>query len=168
MIEIRKAEEKDIPSILEIYKEAKKYMREHGNPNQWSSSYPSECDILFDIAKGLLYKIVEEEKPVAVFFFTLNEETAYRKIDGAWSKDEYYGTLHRIASNGTKKGILREVVDFALRFVPYIRIDTHRDNKTMQNALLSYGFKECGKVYYLRDGEKAERIAFDYIRESYL
>lgn len=165
-MQIRKAQIEDIPSILDIYSVAKSYMREHGNPNQWSASYPSEREISSDIERSMLYVVVDDNKPCAVFVFTLNEETAYRKIDGEWSYNEYYGTVHRIASNGRRKGILQFVIDYVLHFVPYIRIDTHRDNKTMRHALLSYGFKECGTVYYERGGERTERIAFDYRKES--
>ena len=167
-MQIRKAYVEDIPSILDIYSVAKRYMREHGNPNQWSPSYPSERDISSDIERSMLYIVEDDNKPCAVFVFTLNEEKAYKIIDGSWSYDEYYGTVHRIASDGTRKGILRLVIDYALNFVPYIRIDTHNDNKTMQNALLSYGFKECGTVYYKRNGKREERIAFDYKRLNYL
>ena len=168
MIEVRKAEAEDIPTILEIYAKAKKYMREHGNPNQWSPTYPSREDISSDIERSMLYLITDDGTAVAVFVFTLNEEKAYRIIDGKWTQNEYYGTLHRIASNGLRKGILRIAITYALNFVPYIRIDTHHDNATMKNALLSYGFNECGRVYYTRNGEKTERIAFDYKRNSYL
>ncbi|MEI3509539.1 MAG: hypothetical protein V8Q22_02280 [Anaerostipes sp.] len=46
--------------------------------------------------------------------------------------------------------------------IDYVRVDTHRDNQSMQNAILNYGFVECGNIY-VRGG--AERIAYDYSLE---
>ena len=39
-----------------------------------------------------------------------------------------------------------------------IRVDTHKDNKSMQGLLLKNNYKYCG-VIYLEDGSK--RIAFE-------
>lgn len=39
-----------------------------------------------------------------------------------------------------------------------IRVDTHRDNISMQKMLLKNGFKYCG-IIYLKDG--SERLAYD-------
>lgn len=35
---IRKSTEPDFDRIMEIYKYARKYMAEHGNPNQWGGN----------------------------------------------------------------------------------------------------------------------------------
>ncbi len=40
-MQIRKATMNDLPDILAIYAYARKYMKEHGNPDQWRDSYPS-------------------------------------------------------------------------------------------------------------------------------
>ena len=39
-MQIRKATMNDLPDILAIYAYARKYMKEHGNPDQWRDSYP--------------------------------------------------------------------------------------------------------------------------------
>ena len=39
-MQIRKATMNDLPNILAIYAYARKYMKEHGNSDQWRDSYP--------------------------------------------------------------------------------------------------------------------------------
>ena len=39
-MQIRKATMNDLPDILAIYAYARKYMKEHGNPDQWRGRYP--------------------------------------------------------------------------------------------------------------------------------
>ena len=41
-MEIRKAKLADLPRMMEIYAEARAYMRRNGNPTQWANGYPSE------------------------------------------------------------------------------------------------------------------------------
>lgn len=53
----------------------------------------------------------------------------------------------------------RACMDFALRHYATIRIDTHRDNQPMQNAIRKAGFTYCG-IIYCWDG--SERLAFQY------
>ena len=38
---IRKTVESDLPAISLIYENARRFMRESGNPNQWKDEYPS-------------------------------------------------------------------------------------------------------------------------------
>lgn len=45
----------------------------------------------------------------------------------------------------------------------YIRIDTHEQNRPMQQALTRYGFQRCGDVVY---EEGKERIAFDLVKKA--
>ena len=46
---IRNAEFADLPRILQIYEEARQYMRSHGNPNQWWDYHPAENVLQQDI-----------------------------------------------------------------------------------------------------------------------
>lgn len=162
-MKIRKAVSSDITRIDEIYKIAKAYMNKEGNTTQWSDNYPSLQTIKDDLDKEWLYVVEnDEERVVAVFVFTLIEEPSYRDIDGEWHYDERYGVIHRIASDGSGHGITKLIYSEALKTIPYLRVDTHRANKTMRAALKAFGFRECGKVYYTRDNERTERIAYDF------
>ena len=60
------------------------------------------------------------------------------------------------------KGIARVCFEYCIEQIDYIRIDTHKDNISMQTAIERFGFRKCGNIY-VRDG--AERIAYDYLNE---
>ena len=68
---IRKAEERDISRITEIYAHARAFMAENGNATQWSGGYPGEDVIRADIAAGTLHVCEREGKVAAVFAFIL-------------------------------------------------------------------------------------------------
>lgn len=162
-MEIKKATEKDLNDILKIYDSARRYMREHGNPTQWGDSRPSAETIAEDIRKGVSYIITEDNIIHGVFAFITGEEPTYRIIEnGAWHYDRPYGTIHRLASDGRTKGIASCCFAFCDSLIDYIRIDTHKDNKTMQAALRRAGFEECGIIYV----SNGPRIAYDRLRKQ--
>lgn len=157
---IRKAEINDLPVIMNIYDKAKIFMKNNGNPTQWGTEYPNEEIVTKDITDGNLYLCIENNAIVGVFAFIIGDEPTYQIIEqGAWHSSMPYGTIHRIASDGSVRGISQYCFDFCRGKCSYLRIDTHRDNKPMLAAIKKYGFKECG-IIHVRDG--SERIAFDY------
>ena len=91
----------------------------------------------------------------------LGEEPTYRVItDGRWRSSAPYGTIHRVASDGSVRGIAQACFDFCKQHCDYLRIDTHADNIPMQNAIEKAGFHRCGMVA-MEDG--SPRIAYDLI-----
>ena len=36
-MEIRKTEQEDLDQVLALYEEARRFMRDHGNPDQWGN-----------------------------------------------------------------------------------------------------------------------------------
>ena len=70
-MQIRKATMNDLPDILAIYAYARKYMKEHGNPDQWRDSYPPVSLTTQDIQSDCLYvsiiQIEEDEQIGGVF-----------------------------------------------------------------------------------------------------
>ena len=54
---VRKAAMADLADILVIYAQARKFMREHGNPDQWKDNRPSEKTVINDILKRNCYII---------------------------------------------------------------------------------------------------------------
>ena len=77
--------------------------------------------------------------------------------NGKWSSDHPYGTIHRIAGDGSG-GILHASVEYCLTKTDYLRIDTHADNRIMQGAIAKEGFTYCG-IIYVEDG--SPRLAYD-------
>lgn len=126
---IRKAEERDISRITEIYAHARAFMAENGNATQWSGGYPGEDVIRADIAAGTLHVCEREGKVAAVFAFILGGDPCYAVIDGAWHAARPYGTIHRIASDGTAKGMARFVFDWCAQ---QIDISAHRHAREQQ------------------------------------
>lgn len=157
---IRKATINDIPLMLEIFAIAREFMAETGNPNQWADTYPSVDQLTYDINCGDSYVCLSGGKMVATFVIRGGDDPTYNKIyDGAWKNNNPYATIHRIASNGTVKGIFNTAIKFALQLYDTIRIDTHRDNKVMQNAITNAGFSYCG-IIHCWNGD--ERLAYQY------
>lgn len=150
----------DLPEIEQIYSYARTYMKEHGNPTQWGTTNPSREKLLEDIRKAQLYKIVAHEHICGVFAFVLGEDATYACIDGAWSSNESYGTIHRLAGNGAG-GIFNTCLDFCRHRCSYIRIDTHENNLIMQHLIGKAGFRQCG-IIHIEDG--SPRIAYDLKR----
>ncbi len=156
---IRNAKATELAEILKIYDTARDFMRKNGNPTQWANGYPSEAVLGEDIEKNRLFVLEENGRLIGVFMFTLDEEPTYKIIKkGAWLDNSLYGTIHRVASNGSRGGVLNEVIAFCEDKISHLRIDTHRDNTVMQNLLLKNGFSYCG-IIYLESGD--ERLAYE-------
>ncbi len=160
-MKIRPATSADVESANEIYKSARAFMRESGNPNQWTDSYPSDKDISEGIPNGTSYVCEDDGEIVATFYFHMGEDPTYRNIyGGKWLNDEPYAVIHRIAVKHHGKGIGGFIYRECFKIRPNLRIDTHRDNLPMQRSLERAGFKRCG-IIYLENGD--ERIAYQKI-----
>ena len=145
---IRKSTPADLPRLLVITELARQFMAETGNPNQWRSGYPTSELLLRDMAKGNSY-VCEEDGlgVVATFYFGIEEEPTYAELSGGqWLNDEPYGVIHRLASSGEVRGVARFVFDWCCNQVENIRVDTHADNRKMQELLTSFGFTRCGVI----------------------
>ena len=143
---------------MEIYAYARDFMARTGNPNQWAAkNWPPQDLISSDVEAGNSYVCVNESGAViGTFYYVFGEdiEPTYRTIeDGAWLDDSAYGVVHRLASDGSEKGIGRFCIDWALKQSGHLRIDTHVDNKVMQNLLQKMGFTQCGIIYVVEDND---------------
>lgn len=155
-ITIRKATSVDLEEILPVYDKARSHMRGSGNMTQWVNGYPSKEDLSRDIAKGNLYVGENENgRIVLAFAFIIGDDPTYREIDGKWLRDDPYGTIHRIASDGSGRRMLEKSIEFCRSLQPDIRIDTHKDNGPMLQALERAGFVRCG-VIICADGTPRE------------
>lgn len=156
-MKIRNSTISDLEQILSIYSNARIYMQNHGNPNQWYNYKPLEEDIIKDINNNIHYVIYENNIIYGCFTFFVGIDPTYLKIEGKWLNDEQYGVIHKVASSFLKKGILNECLNYCQKYINNLRIDTHNDNLTMQNALAKNGFVKCGTIY-LADG--SPRLAY--------
>lgn len=161
-MKIRKTTPADLERVMEIYAAARDFMMKTGNPHQWKDCDPKRFVIEKDIEKGCSYVCTEGERVVGVLAFIPGEDITYKMIyDGKWLNDDPYAVIHRIASSGEIKGAGTFMMKWAESQFQHIRIDTHRDNKVMQNMLSKLGYSYCG-IIYLENGD--ERLAFEKIQ----
>ena len=155
IMNIRLATALDADRIFEIYEYARAYMKAHGNPHQWGDDRPEKSITKDDIKNQRCYVMEDDGNIFACFVFTIGFEKEY---EVRFPSKVEYGVIHRVASDGSKRGIVELIVDFAKGKVNLLRIDTHEDNKTMQNCIERQNFKRLG-IIYLED--KSPRILYE-------
>ncbi|MDK0795113.1 GNAT family N-acetyltransferase [Clostridium perfringens] len=170
-MEFRQAKISDLDQIVEIIELSKKYLKET-KVDQWQDGYPAKEDLRRDIESGNSYVLTNKDEIVATTVISLDGESTYNSIfNGEWITNEDYIVMHRVAVHDKYKGkgifkeLIKEAEVLALnKGISSIKIDTHRDNISMQRAVVKNDFKKCG-IIYLEDG--SERIAFEKVLKSF-
>jgi len=81
---VRRAAAADLPTLLQIFDNARAFMRTHGNPHQWPDSYPGAVRLTAEIERGVCYVVMGEGAIQAVFCLIPGDEPTYRIMeDGA-------------------------------------------------------------------------------------
>jgi RimJ/RimL family protein N-acetyltransferase len=113
--------------------------------------------------KGNSYIVEDDGVAVATFAFIKGPDVTYTNIyEGEWTDStQPYHVIHRMASLHGTHGVFKDILEYCFERCNNIRIDTHRQNSIMRNALSKYGFEYCG-IIYLLDG--AERLAYQQTR----
>ncbi|MDM0449833.1 GNAT family N-acetyltransferase [Clostridium perfringens] len=166
-MEFRQAKISDLDQIVEIIELSKKYLKET-KVDQWQNGYPAKEDLRRDIESGNSYVLTNKDEIVATTLISLEGESTYNSIfNGEWITNEEYIVMHRVAVHEKYKGkgifkeLIKEAESLALnKGISSIKIDTHRDNISMQRAVVKNDFKKCG-IIYLEEG--SERIAFEKV-----
>lgn len=166
MIQLRQTTLDDVEHILAIYETSRRFMRQSGNPSQWTNGYPGKADILRDIENNHGYVLCDESGILATFHLSLKCDPSYAIIEGAWHSNEDYGVIHRIAvaEHAMGKGLAMRCLKEAEKIIlangrNWLRVDTHKDNLPMQGAILKNGCTYCGVIYVL--STKVSRLAYD-------
>ncbi len=160
-MQIRPSRQEDLPVMLDIYEEARRFMQDTGNPTQWNENYPEAELLMRDIELGNSFVVEENAQVIATFALIIGEDPTYRVIeDGAWLNENPYGTVHRLAARTAVHGVANYVFDWCKGKVDNLRADTHEDNKVMQHILEKNGFVRCGRIY-VENG--TPRIAFQFM-----
>lgn len=93
-----------------------------------------------------------------------DSEPTYNNItEGAWLDSSPYGVVHRIATDGSERGIGSFCISWAFEQCGHLRIGTHGDNTVMQHLVKKLGFVHCGTIYVEEDNYP--RLAFEKIRD---
>lgn len=167
-MKVIKTKEDQINDVMNIINQAKKYFK-NNSINQWQDGYPNEDSILNDINNNKSQVLIDNNQVLGTMYFAIEDDPTYHYIDGSWISQKPYAVIHRIAIDEKIKGqnIAYELVKYAIlqckeNYIQSIRIDTHRDNLSMQSFLKKHGFILCG-IIYLSNGD--ERLAFEKIIE---
>ncbi len=153
--------------MLEIYEYARKFMAKTGNPRQWGpNKWPPEELICKDIEVGKSYVCInDEDKVIGTFFFDYGHdiESTYRVIEGgSWINEEPFGVVHRLAGDGSEKGIGAFCLNWCFDQCGHLKVDTHYENVVMQNLLDKLGFDKRGIIHVTQD--IYERYAYEKIK----
>lgn len=161
---IRKAEKRDVATILSIIKDAQNYLKEQGSP-QWQNGFgPNRQAIEDDIDKREGYVMVVEGIVCGYAALVEGIDNSYTKItEGEWdNRYEKYISIHRVALSPAIRGR-----GLSVQFLPKlisaaqdnghhdIRIDTHPQNIIMKKTISRSGFIYRGIVHFpIPDGER--------------
>lgn len=157
MTTIRNAQYEDIGAIMAFVGHSRGVMRGNGNNAQWGNGYPGEQDILQDISADIGRIIEHRGRACGYFALLTTPEPTYSYIEGGqWLDDSTpYGTLHRLCSDGTVRGMAAAAFGYCEQRCASMRADTHMLNRAMLHIMQQRGYSRCG-VVYMDDGSPRE------------
>ncbi|MGX7164445.1 GNAT family N-acetyltransferase [Enterococcus massiliensis] len=169
-MEIRKAQQADLSSILSIVADGVLSLKKQGLP-QWQNGFsPQKEQIETDIQREESYVLINDEAVVGTAALVSGIDPVYAAIqNGSWEGSDNYLSIHRFAiashtvGKGYGKAFLELLVNQAIALgVKDIRIDTHNGNIGMQRTIEKAGFSYRGIVKFpIPDGE---RKAYQWIK----
>ena len=151
-MQIIRASKKDMNELVALYHIAVEHMFEEKNVNQWQHD---ETNFVNHVNKYIddnnFYKVEKNNEIIGFFAMIYGTDVTYNEIKGKWINDEPYVTIHKIASKYYKQGIATKMLNYVLndaleKSINNIRIDTHKDNVSMQKFLEKQGFVNCGVI----------------------
>ncbi len=118
------------------------------------------------INKGYSFVFTEKDNIVASVAISFDGENTYNYIyEGKWLSNEKYCVIHRLVvdsklkGNGISSKIIKKIEEICLENnIHSIKIDTHKENLSMQKLLKKNNFSYCGIIYL---ESKAPRVAFE-------
>ena len=160
----RKATTEDIDTIERMIKAASGRLGAAGI-DQWQRGYPNRNSIEKDVEAdvGMVLALGNEILAYGAVIFT--GEPAYDDLTGGrWLTNGEYAVVHRLCVSeifvgmGFAKQFMSAAEAMAAESVKSFRIDTHPDNKIMQNLVERMGFTYCGDVVI-----ESRRLAYEKI-----
>ncbi len=171
---IRLAKLSDLDAIWALRLQTTALLKSRGI-DQWQYFKPEKETFIKDINQNEFYVYELDSKIIGMIAIKSGIEETYLDIyEGAWTKDELYYTIHRLAvdTQFLGKNISKELMTFAHQLainhnIYYVRIDTHEDNIKAQRLFTSIGYKLTGYILLEKDhpGER-KRLAYDITLEG--
>ena len=160
----RKATTEDIDTIERMIKAASGRLGAAGI-DQWQRGYPNRTSIENDVEAGVGMVLALGNEILAYGAVIFTGELAYDDLTGGqWLTDGQYAVVHRLCVSeifvgmGFAKQFMSAAEAMAAERVKSFRIDTHPDNKIMQNLVERMGFTYCGDVVI-----ESRRLAYEKI-----
>jgi len=157
----------DQAAIWNIIEGAIRRRREDGS-RQWQDGYPNPEVIAEDIARGYGYVLMAGETVAGYCAVMINNEPAYRAIDGHWITNGDFVVYHRIAiaESFLGKGLAQKMLGFIDGFALHngirsVRADTNYDNPGMLKIFEKMGYQYCGEVTFRGGSRKAFEKVLD-------
>ncbi len=169
-MELRLAENIDKNIILQFYREGSQKLKEEG-VDQWQKDKIPNLDKFEDLIRNDELYVLEDNGQVVSTVIIKKYDCDYEdNMTGKWISNYDYIAIHRVAtgnkyrSKGYGKSVLLFCEDYAKRNnIKSLRIDTHRNNKSMQRLIKRLNYTYCGIVYI---NGTDERFAFEKILED--
>ena len=166
-MEFRLAKEVDREKIEKIYEDGSLKLKSLGI-NQWQGNEKPNLNNFSNLNENKIIYVLEDKEIIVSTLIIYDKDQDYENnLVGTWNSPKPYVALHRIAtlSGARKKGYGRKIIEFAESYArennfKSVRIDTHRENKPMQNLLSSMEYNFVGLVFL--DG-KRERFAYEKV-----
>lgn len=151
---LRLANKNEATACYRFINDARAYHKSMGF-EQWRPDYPTQQTIHDDIHSGYGYVFEEDAIPVGYCCIIMEEEPAYRHIEGQWVTQNPYAVVHRMAFGTEKRGRgLSHAAFLTIKSlclsagIHSIRVDTQEENKVMQHILEKEGFVFCGIIQF--------------------
>ena len=156
---LRKAVANEAPIIWEILAAAIERRKADGS-DQWQDGYPNKAVVADDLSKQYGYVLVEGKTIIGYCALILNDEPAYKTIEGQWFSNEDFIVIHRIAiaPEYLGKGLVQTMLTYIEELakeqdIHSLRADTNFDNAAMLHLLQKMGDHYCGEVM-MRGGKR--------------
>ena len=139
----------DLNKLMDIFDTARRFMQSTGNANQWINGYPQRELIMHEINSGHCYSLHKRTRICRrnILFYPRTRSDILPHRRRRLVDNDPYWVIHRIASDGSCRGIFEACINWCEKQTPNLRVDTHADNKIMQNLLEKHGFIRCGIIY---------------------
>lgn len=154
-MEIIKAVENDLDSLMDLFSSVVKHLRQNGN-YQWDSQYPNGDIIRDDLEKGCLYGIVEDSNYIGTITINEQQEAEYLTLKWDDTKGKFL-CIHRLVIHPKYqgKGIGKKLLQFAgetafNKGYSSIRLDAYSGNPIALNLYEKHGYRRKGEVFFPR------------------
>ncbi|MDE6669054.1 MAG: GNAT family N-acetyltransferase [Muribaculaceae bacterium] len=165
MLELHLATPDDIPFIMDICDDARRFQRVQGF-NQWPDGYPSETVIAADITASRGFMILLDGMKVGYCVIDFAGENEYDRLSDIWNSAAPYAAVHRLALSAATRGkrlglpLFKVIEQFVISNGVYlIKADTGLENIRMQRLFASAGYSNRG----IQQFEWGLRIAYDKV-----